>query len=110
MLEFLIDNSFHCLRRKGFPTDNRHSYGHKLCPSPSRHISVLIRSGIHRSLLSAGRKREASQFNFKYRYIDKVLSINNQHFTNYLDLMYSCDLEINNTTESKSSAKCQSVG
>ena len=32
---------------------------HKLCPSPSRHtcISVLIRSGIHKSLLAAGRKR-----------------------------------------------------
>ena len=38
---------FRGLRRKGLPTDNRHSHGHKLCPSPSRHISVLIRSGIH---------------------------------------------------------------
>ena len=35
------------LRGKGFPTDSRHSDGHKLCPSPSRHISVLVRSGIH---------------------------------------------------------------
>ena len=24
---------------KGFPTDNRHSHWHKLCPSPSPHIS-----------------------------------------------------------------------
>ena len=38
---------FRGLRGKGFPTDSRHSDGHKLCPSPSRHISVLIRSGIH---------------------------------------------------------------
>ena len=38
---------FRGLRRKGFRTDNRHSHGHKLCPSTSRHISVLIRSGIH---------------------------------------------------------------
>ena len=37
---------------KGFPTDNRHSHGYKLCPSPSRHISVLIRSGIHTVLCS----------------------------------------------------------
>ena len=35
------------LRGKGFPTDSRHSNGHKLCPSPIQHISVLIRSGIH---------------------------------------------------------------
>ena len=34
-------------RGKGFPTDSRHSNGHKLCTSPSQHISVLIRSGIH---------------------------------------------------------------
>ena len=38
---------FRGLRGKGFPTDSRHSNGHLLCPSPSRHISVLIRSGIH---------------------------------------------------------------
>ena len=44
MLEFLVDNIF---VGKGFPTDSRHSDGHKLFPSPSRHISVLIRSGIH---------------------------------------------------------------
>ena len=35
------------LRGKCFPTDSRHSNEHELCTSPSRHISVLIRSGIH---------------------------------------------------------------
>ena len=38
---------FRGLRGEGFPTDSRHSNGHKLCPSPSRHFSVLIRSGLH---------------------------------------------------------------
>ena len=38
---------FHGLRGKGFPTDSWHCNGHKLCPSPSRHISVLIRSVLH---------------------------------------------------------------
>ena len=28
-------------RCKEFPIDSRHSIGHELCPSPSRHISVL---------------------------------------------------------------------
>ena len=46
---------FRGLRRRGFPTDNRHSNGHKLCPSPSQHISVLIRSGIH-TVLALDRK------------------------------------------------------
>ena len=40
------------------------------------------------SLLSAGKKRLASQFNFTYRYIDDVLSINNPDFENYLGQMY----------------------
>ena len=35
------------------------------------------------SLLSAGKKRLASQFNFTYRYIDDVLSINNPDFENF---------------------------
>ena len=32
------------------------------------------------TLLSAGKKQLASQFNFTYRYIDDVLSINNPEF------------------------------
>ena len=47
MLEFLVDNIFVVFGGKVFPTDSRHSNGHKLCPSPSRSNSVLIRSGIH---------------------------------------------------------------
>ena len=42
------------------------------------------------SLLSTGGKRLASQFNFTYRYIDDVLSINNPDFENYLGQMYGC--------------------
>ena len=56
------------------------------------------------SLLSTGRKRLASQFNFTYRYIDDVLSINNPDFENYLGQMYPPELEIKDTTESNISA------
>ena len=56
------------------------------------------------SLLSAGKKRLASQFNFTYRYIDDVSSINNTDFENYLGQMYPPELEIKDTTESKTSA------
>ena len=47
MLEFLVRQHFRGLRGKGFPTDIRHSNGQNLCTSPSRHTSVLMRSGIH---------------------------------------------------------------
>ena len=56
------------------------------------------------SLLSAGKKRLASQFNFTYRYIDDVVSINNPDFANYHGQMYLPELGIKDTTESNTSA------
>ena len=56
------------------------------------------------SLLSTDRNQLASRFNFRYRYLDDVLSINNQEFENYLDQMYTVELEIKDTTESTTSA------
>ena len=50
------------------------------------------------------RKKLASQFNFTYRYIDDVLSINNPDFENYLGQIYPAELEIKDTTESNTSA------
>ena len=51
-------------------------------------------AGFIQSLLSAGRKRLASKFNFTYRYIDDLLSINNPDFENCLGQMYPPELEI----------------
>ena len=85
-------------------TDSWHSNGHRLCPSPSWHISVLLRSGIHTVFTLNWKEKLASQFKFTYRYIDDVLSINNPDFENYLGQMYPAELEIEYTTESKTSA------
>ena len=46
----------------------------------------------------------ASKFNLTFRYIDDVLSINNDAISNYLHLIYPPELEINETTESHCSA------
>ena len=35
-----------------------------------------------------------------YRYIDGVLSLNNSNISEFIDLIYSCELEIKNTTDS----------
>ena len=37
-------------------------------------------------------------FNFTYRYIDDVLSINNSRFAEFLPLIYPLELEIKDTT------------
>ena len=47
MLEFLVDNHFRGFCGKGFPTDSLYSNGNNLCPSSSRHISLLIWSRIY---------------------------------------------------------------
>jgi hypothetical protein len=47
---------------------------------------------------------EARVFNFTYRYIDDVLSINNSRFAEFLPLIYPPELEVKETTDTVSSA------
>ena len=46
---------------------------------------------------------EARTFNFTYRYIDDVLSINNSRFAEFLPLIYPPELEVKETTDAASS-------
>jgi hypothetical protein len=46
----------------------------------------------------------AVAFNLTFRYIDDVLSINNDQFHSYVDFIYPSELEIKDTTESSTSA------
>ena len=87
----------------GFPADSRYSNGNKLCPSLSRHISLLIWSRINTTFCSQPGEN-SWRLNFTYRYIDDVLSISNPEFENYLGQMYPVELEIKDTTESNTSA------
>ena len=56
------------------------------------------------SLLQAGKKHLAQQFNFTYRYIDDVLSLKNTKFAEYLEFIYPLELEIKETTETAASS------
>jgi hypothetical protein len=47
---------------------------------------------------------EARAFNFTYRYIDDVISINNSRFAEFLPLIYPPELEVKKTTDTASSA------
>jgi hypothetical protein len=49
---------------------------------------------------------EAKAFNFTYRYIDDVLSINNSRFAEFLPLIYHPELAIKETTDTASFASC----
>ena len=46
----------------------------------------------------------AQKFNFTYRFIDYVLCVNNSKISEIIDLIYPCELELKDTTESNTSA------
>ena len=103
MLEFLVD-IFVVFAGKVFQQIISIPMGTNCAPLLADMFLYSNEAEFVQSLLSAGKKRLASQFNFTYRYIDDVLSINNPDFENYLGQMYPPALEIKDTTESKTSA------
>jgi hypothetical protein len=61
-------------------------------------------SGFLQKLVKDERIHEARAFNFTYRYIDDVLSINNSRFAECLPLIYPPELEVKGATYIASSA------
>jgi hypothetical protein len=64
----------------------------------SNESEFLQRLVIHKKI------HETSAFNFTYRYIDDVLSINNSRFAEFLPFIYPPELEVKETTDTASSA------
>ena len=106
MLEFLVDNIFVVFAGKVFQQIIGILMDTNCVPLLADIFLYSYEAEFIQSLLSAGKKRLASQFNFTYRYIDDVLSINNSDFENYLGQLYPPELEIKDTTESNTSASC----
>ena len=50
------------------------------------------------------RKEDRSSFNFTFRYIDDVLSLNNCKFGDFVDRIYPIEIEIKETTDTIISA------
>ena len=87
MLEFLVDNMFEVFWGKVFQQIVGIPMGTNCAPLLADIFLYSYEAEFIQSLLSTGRKKLASQFNFAYRYIDDVLSINNPDFENYLGQM-----------------------
>ena len=104
MLEFLVDNIVVVFGGKVFQQIVGIPMGTNCAPLLAEIFLYSYEAEFIQSLLSTGKKKIASQFNFTYRYIDDVLSINNPDIDNYLGQMYPAELEIKDTTESNTSA------
>ena len=55
-------------------------------------------------LLKKNEKKLARSFNFMFRYINDVLSLNNSRFGDFVDRIYRIELEIKDTTDIDRSA------
>ena len=104
MLEFLVDTVFVVFAGKVFQQIVGIPMGTYCAPLLADIFLYSYEAEFIQSLLSTRRKQLASRFNFTYRYIDDVLSINNPEFENYLDQMYPVELEIKYVIESNTYA------
>ena len=104
MLVFLVDKIFVVFVGKVFQQTVGIPMGTNFAPLLANIFLYSYEADFIQSLLSMRKKQLAFRLNLTYRYIDDVLSINNQEFENYLGQMYPAELEINDTTERTTSA------
>jgi len=75
-----------------------------VCTSSCRFILQSYKAEFFQELLRKGEKKLAQSFNYTFRFIDDILSLNNNSFSNFLHLIYPVELVVNDTTDSHNSA------
>ncbi|XP_055999510.1 uncharacterized protein LOC130047876 [Ostrea edulis] len=104
VLEFLIDNIFVVFGNQVF----QQSVGVPMGTNCVHLLTYLFvysyEAEIIPKRLREKRKFLAVDFNSTFRYIDDVLSINDNNFHSYVESIYPCELEIKHTPESSTSA------
>ena len=104
MLEFLIDNIFVSFGGALFQQIVGIPMGTNCAPLLANSFLYSYESEFLQNLVKDKKIHEARALNFRYRYIDDVLSINNPRFAEFLPLIYPPELEITETTDTASSA------
>ena len=104
MLEFFIDNIFVEFGGHVFQQTVGIPMGTNCAPLLADLFLHSYEAKFLQELSQRKEKKLAQSFNFSFRYIDDVLSINNPNFKDYLHLIYPNELEIKETTETSSSA------
>ena len=104
MLEYLIDNIFVEFGGRIFQQTIGIPMATNCAPLLADLFLYSYEAEFVQSLLQAGKKHLAQQFNFTYRYIDDVLSLKNTKCAEYLEFIYLCELEIKETNESAASS------
>ena len=104
MLEYLIDNIFVEFGGRTFQQTIGIPMGTNCAPLLADLYLYSYEAEFVQSLLKAGKKHHAQQFNFTYSYIDDVSCLKNTKFAEYLEFIYPHELEIKETTETAASS------
>jgi hypothetical protein len=104
MMGFLIDNIFVVFGSKIFQQTFGIPMGTNCAPLLADLFLYSYEAEFIQKLLHEKNKSFAVVFNSTFRYINTVLSINNDQFHSYVDSIYPSELEIKDTTESSTSA------
>ena len=99
ILEFLIDNIFVMFGGRVFQQTVGIPMGTNCAPLLLADLFLYsYEADFIQGLLKKNEKKIARSFNFTFRYIDDVLSLNNSRFVDFVDRIYPIELEIKDTT------------
>jgi hypothetical protein len=104
MLECLIDNIFAMFGGRVFQQTVDIPMGTICAPLVADLFLYSYEADFIQGHLKNREKKLARSFNFIFRYIDDVLSLNNSRFGDCVDRIYPIELEIKNTPDSDRSA------
>jgi hypothetical protein len=102
--KFLIDNLFAMFGGRVFQQTVGIPMGTYCVPLLVDLFLYSYETDFIRGLLKKNEKKLARSFNFTFRYIDDVLTLNNSRFGDFVDRIYPIELEIKDTTEIDRSA------
>ena len=104
MHEFLIDNIFVFFSGRVFQQTVGVPMGTNCVPLFADLFLFSYEADFIQVLLKKNEKKLARSFNFTFRYIDDVLSLNHSRFGDFVDRIYPIELEIKDTTDTDTSA------
>jgi len=91
-------------RGRSYFVKKNHSDSTKKFPETYINMLELYEADFIQGLLKKNERKLARSFDFMFRYIDNVLSLNNSRFGDFVDGIYPIELEIKDTTDTDRSA------
>jgi hypothetical protein len=104
MLEFLIYNTFAMFDGRVFQQRVGIPMGTNCAPLLADFFLHSYEGDFIQGLLKKNEKKLARSFNYTFRYIDDILSLNNSTFGDFVDRIYPIELEIKDTADTDRSA------